>query len=87
MIAIGAVLRLWGLGAESLWQDEAWSWGLIQGSPKDLVLRLARFDAHPPVYFLCLQAWALFGSSESITPARPGRTRSSSSNASSRSTC
>jgi 4-amino-4-deoxy-L-arabinose transferase-like glycosyltransferase len=64
LIAVGAALRLWNLGAESLWQDEAWSWGLIQGTPKDLVLRLARFDAHPPVYFLCLQAWSLLGGSE-----------------------
>jgi 4-amino-4-deoxy-L-arabinose transferase-like glycosyltransferase len=64
LVAVAAALRLWNLGAESLWQDEAWSWGLIQGNPRDLVLRLYHFDAHPPLYFLCLQAWALFGSSE-----------------------
>ncbi len=64
LVLIGAGLRFWNIGAESLWQDEAWSWGLIQGNPKDLLLRLYRFDAHPPLYFLCLQAWSAFGSSE-----------------------
>lgn len=64
LVGVGAALRFWNLGAESLWQDEAWSWGLIQGGPRDLVLRLYHFDAHPPLYFLCLQGWSLFGSSE-----------------------
>ncbi|HLY12455.1 MAG TPA: glycosyltransferase family 39 protein [Planctomycetota bacterium] len=64
LLVVGAALRFWNVGAESLWQDEAWSWGLIQGGPKDLVLRLYRFDAHPPLYFLCLQAWSVFGGSE-----------------------
>lgn len=60
----GAILRLWNLGAESFWHDESWTWGLIQGGPADVIRRLIRFDAHPPLYFLLLQAWSLLGSSE-----------------------
>ncbi len=64
LLVLGAALRVWNLGAESFWHDESWTWGLIQGGPRDLVRRLATYDAHPPLYFLLVQAWSLFGSSE-----------------------
>jgi hypothetical protein len=47
-------LRLLGLGGVIL----------IRGGPGDLVGRLAHFDAHPPLYFLLVQAWSIFGSSD-----------------------
>lgn len=64
LVAVGAALRFWNLGLESCWHDESWTWGLIRGTPKDLVLRLSKFDAHPPLYFLLAQAWTLLGSSD-----------------------
>jgi uncharacterized membrane protein len=64
LLVLGAALRFWNLGAESFWHDESWTWGLIQGSPKDTVLRLVNYDAHPPLYFFLVQAWSLFGSSD-----------------------
>jgi mannosyltransferase len=64
LLVVGAALRLWNLGAESFWHDESWTWGLIRGGPGDLVGRLSHFDAHPPLYFLLVQAWSLFGSSD-----------------------
>jgi 4-amino-4-deoxy-L-arabinose transferase-like glycosyltransferase len=64
LVLLGAILRIWNLGAESLWQDESWTWGLIQGNPRDLIHRLIHFDAHPPFYFLLVQAWSIFGMSD-----------------------
>lgn len=61
---VGAALRMWNLGAESLWQDEAWTWGLAQGNPKDLIFRLARFDAHPPLYYFLVQCWGQISMSD-----------------------
>jgi hypothetical protein len=64
MLAVGAALRFHHLGADSFWHDEAWTWGLIQGGPRDVIRHLSQFDAHPPLYFLSLQAWSLLGSSD-----------------------
>lgn len=66
ILAAGAVLRLWGLGGESLWHDEAWTWYLVRDSLGDLLHRVAREDAHPPLYFLVLWPWAKLGDSEAM---------------------
>jgi hypothetical protein len=67
ILALGAALRFWGLGRESFWHDEAWSWALIQG---DTVRLLAEQDAHPPLYFLLLKGWAaIFGTGEAALRA------------------
>lgn len=63
-LALGLALRAWALGAESFWHDEAWTWGITRGSPGDLLHRVIRDDAHPPLYFLLAQAWSLVGTSE-----------------------
>ncbi len=66
ILVAGAALRLWGLGRESLWHDEAWSWYLVHDSIGDLFRRLAREDAHPPLYFLLLWPWAKLGDTEAM---------------------
>ncbi|HXX93941.1 MAG TPA: glycosyltransferase family 39 protein, partial [Planctomycetota bacterium] len=57
ILVLGAVLRLRGLGDESLWHDEAWTWYLVRDSFGDLFGRLIHQDAHPPLYFLLLHPW------------------------------
>ena len=65
ILALGAGLRLWGLGSESFWQDEAWTWSIIQGSIGELFHALINHDAHPPLYYLLLRGWSwIFGNSE-----------------------
>lgn len=62
LVAFG--LRVYALGAESLWYDEAFSVILARA---DLVTaqRMLAADVHPPLYFLLLRAaMALWGSSE-----------------------
>ena len=66
ILVVGAALRLWGLGSESLWHDEAWTWYLVHDSLGDLLHRLIRSDAHPPLYFLLLWPWVKLGDSETL---------------------
>jgi mannosyltransferase len=58
------VLRWFHLGKLSLWWDEgftAWQSGLSSGE----ILRFARSDTYPPLYFFLARYWvALFGNSE-----------------------
>ena len=64
-ILSGVVLRWFHLGRQSLWLDEGNTEYVSRLSPGDIVRFLARFDVHPPLYFLLEHYWrALFGSSE-----------------------
>ncbi len=54
----GFALRLYRLGAESLWYDETVSVFLAQKSIPDLIAHTAG-DIHPPGYYLLLHAWGL----------------------------
>lgn len=66
ILALAALIRLWGLGGESLWHDEAWTWYLVRDSIGDLLRRVTREDAHPPLYFLLVWPWAKLGDSEAM---------------------
>ena len=63
VLAVALALRLWGLGRESLWLDEATSLRLARMSIHDLLVHTA-FDVHPPLYYLLLRWWLRFGQSE-----------------------
>ncbi|MGZ4925275.1 MAG: glycosyltransferase family 39 protein [Halobacteriota archaeon] len=63
-ILIGALLRLYHLGTQSIWWDEAFSVWISQLSLSQIVQRTA-VDVHPPLYYFILHYWiAVFGSSE-----------------------
>lgn len=57
LILAGFGLRLYRLGAESLWYDETVSAYLAAQSGPDLIGHTAR-DIHPPGYYLLLHGWA-----------------------------
>ncbi len=60
----GLFLRLYGLGSESLWFDEALSLRIAQMDPMQIVFS-TREDPNPPFYYLILHYWILFaGDSE-----------------------
>jgi len=59
---LGLVIRLWNLGTESLWIDEAYSISLAQYNIFDIVRGTAA-DQHPPLYYLLLHLWLLLGTS------------------------
>lgn len=62
IMLLGAALRFYGLGFQSLWADELASWDFSQ---RDTVGRVIRGDTQPPLYFLILHLWQwIFGDSE-----------------------
>jgi 4-amino-4-deoxy-L-arabinose transferase-like glycosyltransferase len=64
IILAGFALRLYRLGADSLWYDETVSAFLAAESTTELIAHTAR-DIHPPGYYLLLHFWTLAaGSSE-----------------------
>ena len=64
ILLIGTVLRIYDLGTESLWIDEAISMLWAKQSPSHIMARAA-LDVHPPLYFVILHYWInLFGDSE-----------------------
>lgn len=62
ILLLALILRLWGLGAESAWIDEAYSIALAKHSVLEILQGTAT-DQHPPFYYLLLHYWLLFGSS------------------------
>jgi mannosyltransferase len=65
ILLLTAFVRLWGLGGQSLWMDEAFS-HLFATLPLNLSWRAMIVDAvHPPLYYLLLRPWlALAGDGE-----------------------
>lgn len=64
-LLVSAVARWWGLGAKSLWFDEAYS-AFVAGQPLlDIPRLLAAYDTHPPLHYVLLHLWiGVFGNSE-----------------------
>jgi len=56
IVLAGAILRLYRLGAQSLWGDEALS-ALIAASSSADVLNNAFASVHPPGYYFLLHLW------------------------------
>ena len=65
ILLLAALLRFYALGAESLWLDEATSLVVADNSPAQIVALTAE-DIHPPLYYLLLRAWLVFGQSEAV---------------------
>jgi uncharacterized membrane protein len=62
---VGAVLRFYGIGDNSLWFDEGFSVSVASSSLPELVQKTLAADTHPPTYYLLLHFWiGLFGSTE-----------------------
>lgn len=61
---LGTVFRLYLLGEDSLWLDEAFSVVLSRRGLAELLPLVARADAHPPLYYILLHFWLMLGSSE-----------------------
>lgn len=62
ILALALVLRLYDLGDESLWLDEAYSWWDARQDLAALWHLVPQCDPHPPLHPLLLKGWvALFG--------------------------
>lgn len=67
VLLLAMLLRLWNIGSESAWIDEAYSINLAQHTVSDILTGTAA-DQHPPLYYLLLKFWLIFGSG--VTYAR-----------------
>lgn len=65
VFSLGTFLRLYRLGSNSLWLDEAVSIWFANRSLGDIFLMQPGGDVHPPLYYLILSLWIkAFGSGE-----------------------
>lgn len=65
--ALGAALRIYKLGAESIWLDEAFTIQTARG-PLPSIIEETSKDVHPPLYYFVIHYWmGLFGESEFST--------------------
>jgi mannosyltransferase len=61
ILLLATLVRLWGLGAQSLWLDEAFS-HLFATLPPDTAWQAVIADAvHPPLYYVLLRLWLVLG--------------------------
>ena len=64
-VLLGALgLRLWHLGARSLWTDEASSWTAATSPIRELLRLCAEKDASPPLFYLLTSLPMKLGSDE-----------------------
>jgi uncharacterized membrane protein len=56
VLLVGTALRLFRLGADSLWYDETVS-TYLAGSPLPELIRHTAGDIHPPLYYALLRGW------------------------------
>lgn len=65
-IALGAFLRIFGLGSQSIWGDEALTIQayLTDEHLADVCCRIWMRGVHPPLYFLIMHYWRMLGESE-----------------------
>src|SRR5258708_913650 len=65
-LIIGCWLRVWGIGANSLWFDEAFTRNVtVYNNIANIARSQTLMDLHPPLYFVLLAAWTRFvGDSE-----------------------
>lgn len=63
LVVVGVVLRFIGITRQSLWLDEAFSAYLAAHPYRVIVPFVIGSDAHPPLYYLLLHVWLVFGAS------------------------
>ncbi|SFR57754.1 glycosyltransferase family 39 protein [Halogeometricum limi] len=66
VVAVGAALRLYGIGSESLWTDELITLAFVQSmTAGELLTTIPRVNPHPPLYYVLLDLWVgAFGTTE-----------------------
>ncbi|MEX2343378.1 MAG: hypothetical protein WD647_10705 [Steroidobacteraceae bacterium] len=64
VVASALAIRLFRLGYDPFWLDEAWSLWLAQRSWIDLWTEVPQFEIHPPLFYSLLKLWTGFGVDE-----------------------
>jgi mannosyltransferase len=67
IVLVGSFLRIYLLGALSIWYDEMFSIVVAKNSLSGVVTAAATSDVHPPLYYFLLHYWILaFGESDVV---------------------
>jgi mannosyltransferase len=66
IIALGAFLRLYRIGTNGLWIDEAFSIWMGRQPAGEMLGWLAQIDQHPPLYYLLLHVWMRLGDDQAV---------------------
>ena len=61
LLALGLALRLIAMGREGFWIDEIYGASYTNLSFFETIVACLRFDIHPPLYYLQLDAWSALG--------------------------
>jgi mannosyltransferase len=69
ILALGTFLRLYRIGENGLWIDEAFSIWMGRQPVGEMLNWLVRIDQHPPLYYLLLHLWMRLGKGEAIVRA------------------
>ena len=64
--------RLWNIGAEPMWLDEAYSAYAASKGWDFLWTVVPRYETHPPFYYSLLRAWTLFAGDGLVAERLPG---------------
>lgn len=65
LLLLAAVLRLWNIGGDPLWMDEAFSLWFSDHSYLYLWTETPKYETHPPLFYSMLKAWrGVLGSSD-----------------------
>jgi 4-amino-4-deoxy-L-arabinose transferase-like glycosyltransferase len=71
VVLTGAALRAFGIGAESLWSDEGFTWWWSQQPMGQLWGANGRLETNPPLYYALQHLWLAFGDSEAVMRSLP----------------
>jgi len=66
LVSVGSLLRLWRLGQESLWVDEAWSVSAARLAWPEFWTTLRSGEVNMGLYYLLLRLWMTLGQSEQV---------------------
>jgi mannosyltransferase len=66
LVLVALVMRLYLLGEKSVWLDEAFSIALARHDLGELLRLTMTSDTHPPLYYIVLHFWLVFGESETM---------------------
>jgi 4-amino-4-deoxy-L-arabinose transferase-like glycosyltransferase len=69
ILVAAAALRLWGLGAKSLWLDEIMTVQKASMSFADMMGQIRRHDAHPPLFQIVEWLWLRVGKGDAYARA------------------
>ncbi len=63
---LGSAVRLFRLGQQSLWYDEAFAWAVASADVRTSIAAILSDGSHPPLYYLVLRFFLHVGQSETI---------------------